>query len=77
MYSLSSTAKPVKKAEDDVIELPSREDDGEEKTYNLTVKRDDAAGNPAEKVKPEEMLARMRVHATEVRRRGTRVEEKE
>jgi hypothetical protein len=78
MYSLSSTPKPVVKAgEDDVVELSTAEDNTEEKTYNITVKRDDAANNPAEKVKPEEMLARMRLHATEVRRRGTRVEETE
>ncbi|KAJ9112451.1 hypothetical protein QFC20_002239 [Naganishia adeliensis] len=78
MYSLSSAPKPVvKAAEDDVVELSTAEDSTEEKTYNITVKRDDAANNPAEKVQPEEMLARMRLHATEVRRRGTRVEKTE
>lgn len=78
MYSLSTAPKPVvKAAEDDVVELSTAEDSAEEKTYNITVKRDDAANNPAEKVQPEEMLARMRLHATKVRRRGTRVEEAE
>lgn len=54
-------------------EIP-RDDD---KTYEIIVKRDDAANNPADKVAPQEMLARMRVHATEVRRRGMRVVEDE
>lgn len=71
MYSVSSTPEAIKK-EEDVVELPAA-DDAQEKTYNIVVKRDDAAGDPAEKVKPEVMLARMRVHATEVRRRGTKV----
>lgn len=72
LYSVSSSPKP-KPAEDTVHEIP-RDDD---KTYEIIVKRDDAANNPAEKVAPQEMLSRMRVHATEVRRRGMRVVEDE
>ncbi|GHJ88242.1 hypothetical protein NliqN6_4644 [Naganishia liquefaciens] len=72
LYSVSSSTRP-KPTDDTVQEIP-RDDD---KTYEIIVKRDDAANNPAEKVAPEEMLARMRVHATEVRRRGTRVVEDE
>lgn len=41
-------------------------------TYDLVVKRDDSANNPAEKVEPEVMLQRMKVHATQVRERRPR-----
>ncbi|KAJ9097844.1 hypothetical protein QFC19_006634 [Naganishia cerealis] len=37
--------------------------------YDIVVKRDDSANNPAEKVEPEVMLQRMRMHATQVRQR--------
>lgn len=42
-------------------------------TYDIVVKRDDSANNPAEKVEPEVMLHRMREHATQVRERRGRV----
>jgi hypothetical protein len=75
LYSVSSAAKPIPKdkSEDTIEEVPRTDD----KTFEIIVKRDDAANDPAEKVPPEEMLARMRVHATEVRRRGTRVVDNE
>jgi hypothetical protein len=75
LYSVSSAAKPIPKDKtEDAIEEVPRPD---EKTFEIIVKRDDAANDPAEKVAPEELLQRMRVHATEVRRRGTRIVDNE